>query len=374
MENLLRNIYYDPSSPAGLGSVDKLYRKAREVNPSVKLKDVRKFLKGSRVYTLHKLQRKKFPRRKTVSAAPRIILSCDLADLGALQKENEGVRYLLVCVDVFSRYMYCEPLKRKDGKSMVKAFSKVLEKPEARGYSRIFSDRGKEFYNKQVQSFLSKKKIILYSVYSQETKASVCERAIRTLKHKIYRYLTAHNTLEYLSVLDTLVLTYNNTQHKGLKGKTPSQVHALSDPKAWRKQFKLMYKTQRKEKNAFSSDLQVGDLVRVVSSNRSHIFASGYIIQNTEEIFRIASIHYSLTGLPTYELEDWGGEPIKGIFYRDELIPTSSPETFPIEIIKKRKNRDGTLEYYVHWKSYPERFNEWINASDIQNIADLTPS
>jgi len=350
------------------------YIERRGKSTQILLSEVKKFLRGSRVYTLHKLQNKRFPRRKTVSAGPRIILSCDLADLGALQKENHGVRYLLVCVDVFSRYMHAEPLKRKDGLSMVKAFSKILEKPEARGYTRFFSDRGKEFYNKQLETFLENKNISLYSVYSQETKASICERAIRTLKHKIYRYLTAHNTLEYVSVLETLVLTYNNTPHRGLGGKTPSQIHKLSDPKAWRKQFRLKSKKQAKHKNTFSSDLEVGDLVRVVSSNRTQRFATGYTIQNTEEIFRISKVNYSISGVVTYELEDWGGEPIKGIFYRDELIPTSAPETFPIEIIKKRKKKDGSLEYYVHWKSYPDRFNEWINASEIQNIADLSPS
>ena len=126
MENLLKKIYYNPSSPAGLGSIDKLYRRAKAINPNIKLRDVKKFLKGSRVYTLHKLQKRKFLRRKVVSAGPRIILSCDLADLGALQKENQGMRYILVCVDVFSRYMFAEPIKRKNSLSMVKALSKIL--------------------------------------------------------------------------------------------------------------------------------------------------------------------------------------------------------------------------------------------------------
>ena len=374
MEKLLKKIYYDPASPAGLASIDKLYQQAKAVKPNIKIKDVKSFLKGSRVYTLHKLQRKKFPRGKVVAAGPRIILACDLADMAALQKENNGMRYLLVCVDVFSRYMFVEALQRKTGFSMVRAFSKILEKPEARGYSRIFSDKGKEFYNEKMKTFLRRKKMFVYSVYSQETKASVCERAIRTLKNKIYRYLTAYNTLHYLSIISDLVSAYNNTPHRGLKGKTPSEVHMLSNPKDWRKQFRLMYKKDAKQRKAFSSDLEIGDLVRVVSSSRSQRFATGYTIQNTEEIFRISKINYSTSGLDTYELEDWGGEPVKGIFYRHELIETAEPETYNIDIIKKRRKRDGTLQYYVHWKSYPERFDEWINASEIQKISDLPPS
>lgn len=374
MEKLLRKIYYDPTSPAGLGSISKLYQKAKLINSNIKIKDVKSFLKGSRVYTLHKLQRKKFPRAKTVAAAPKIILSCDLADMKALQKENNSTRYLLVCVDVFSRYMFVEPLQRKTGQNMIRALSKILEKPEAQGYTRIFSDRGKEFYNKEVEKFLREKNMFVYSVYSQETKASVCERAIRTLKNKIYRYLTAFNTLHYLDVLNDLVSSYNITSHRGLGERTPYDIHKLSHPKDWRKQFRLMYKKQGQQRKVSTSDLEIGDLVRIVSSNRSKRFATGYTVQNTEEIFRISKINYSKSGLDTYKLQDWIGESIKGIFYRDELIQTKEPETYNIDILKKRRKQDGSLEYYIHWISYPESFDQWINASEIKKIADLSPS
>lgn len=374
MKKLLEKIFYNPALPAGFGSIDKLYRKAKTINPNIRIKDVKSFLKGSRVYTLHKLQRKKFPRRKVVSAGPRIILSCDLAEMGALQEENHGVRYLLVCIDVFSRYMFIEPLQRKSALDMVKAFTKIFKNPDAQGYSRIFSDRGKEFYNKKMEIFLREKKMFVYSVYSQEIKASIAEAGIKRIKHKIFRFLTANNTLHYLGIIDKLVSAYNETPHRGLKGKTPSEIHSLSHPKDWRKQFRLMYKKQAKQKKLSSSKLTVGSLVRVVTSNRSDRFATGYTVKNTEEIFRISKIYYSLSGIVTYELEDWGGEKIKGIFYRDELIETSKPKTYNIEILKKRRKRDGTLQYYVHWKSYPVRFDEWVNASEIKNISDLPPS
>lgn len=117
--------------------------------------------------------------------------------------------------------------------------------------------------------------------------------------------------------MNSLVLAYNNTQHRGLKGKTPSHAHELTDPKAWRQQFRLMYKMHRKKKIAFLSDLKVGNLVRVVSSNRSQRFDTGYIIQNAEEIFCIIRRYHNISGLPSYGFGDWGREPINGIFYRD---------------------------------------------------------
>lgn len=60
----------------------------------------------------------------------------------------------------------------------------------------------------------------------------------------------------------------------------------------------------------------------------------------------------------SYEIEDWGGEKIKGVFHRNVLIPISPSETFYKEISKKRTRRDGTVHYYVQRKSNPESCEE----------------
>ena len=57
----------------------------------------------------------------------------DLADMQSMQKFNNGYRYLLVCIDVFSKYAWVIPLKNKTGLSLVKAFKVILSsgrKPE----------------------------------------------------------------------------------------------------------------------------------------------------------------------------------------------------------------------------------------------------
>ena len=75
-----------------------------------------------------------------------------------------------------------------------------------------------------MKKMLASKKVKLYSVFSQETKASIAERFIRTLKGKLYKYMTAHNTLNYMTALPEIVKTYNLSPHRGLKGKTPVEV------------------------------------------------------------------------------------------------------------------------------------------------------
>ena len=72
-------------------------------------------------------------------------------------------------------------------------------------------DRGREFYNKDVQKLFN-----LYSTENEE-KSCVNERFNRTIKEKIFKYFSANNTRKYVDVLDLLVEQYNNTIHSSIK-------------------------------------------------------------------------------------------------------------------------------------------------------------
>ena len=109
------------------------------------------------------------------------------------------------------------------------------------------------------------------------------------------------------------------------------------------------------------STLSVGEYVRL--SQIKPTFKKGYTIQNTLEIFKV--IRVDNTQSPTiYFIEDLQGEPIKGIFYREELIPTTPPETYQIDIIRP-KIVAGKKKCLVQLKVYPEKFNSWIDESQI---------
>ena len=107
--------------------------------------------------------------------------------------------------------------------------------------------------------------------------------------------------------------------------------------------------------------LSVGEYVRL--SQIKPTFKKGYTIQNTLEIFKI--IRVDNTQSPTiYFLEDLEGEPIKGIFYREELIPTIPPESYEIDIIRS-KIVAGRKKYLVKWRGYPDKFKSWTDESQI---------
>ena len=105
-----------------------------------------------------------------------------------ISKFNKGFRFLLCVIDISSKYTWVVPLKDKKGVSTVDAFQKILDKSR-RKPSKIWVDKGSEFYNNSFKKWLKDNDIEMYSIHN-EGKSVVAERFIRTLKTKISKYMT----------------------------------------------------------------------------------------------------------------------------------------------------------------------------------------
>ena len=99
--------------------------------------------------------------------------------MGKFSKWNNGVRYLLMVIDVFSKFGWIEPLKNKKGETVVKALKNILKTGKKPKY--LWSDKGVEFCNKGFKTLLEKEGIRFYSTENEE-KSSVVERWNRTIK------------------------------------------------------------------------------------------------------------------------------------------------------------------------------------------------
>ena len=366
-DEILLKLYETSYLPHSFGGIDTLYKSARKELPSITRKEVKEFLEKQPSYTLHKLTLKRFPRRKILSPKPGVIASCDLADVSLLSRQNRGYKYILIFIDVFSRFAQAIPVKKKDGLTIANALKVILNSGYFDNLRRLNTDEGGEFYNNRVKNLLKSKGIILYSVSSREIKASLAERLIRTIKGKMYRYMSHNNTNKYIDILPHIIDSYNNSQHRGLGNQqTPAQVHHLSTPSEIRDQFHRMYKITQPDKNSTSSNLSLGQTVRLADEKRNWIFRKGYTIQNTFEIFKIRKIDHSQ--YPTvYLLEDLRGDPVKGIFYKEEIVPTELPEYYPIHVIRK-KTIAGRKKYFVRWVGYPPTFNSWLDEEDLTRV------
>ena len=108
-------------------------------------------------------------------------------------------------------------MKDKKGVSIVTAFQSIL-KQSNRKRNKIWVDKGSEFYNTSFKKWLQDNDIVMYSTNS-EGRSVVAERFIRTLKSKIYKYMTSISKNVYIGKLDDIVNEYNNTYHTTIKMK-----------------------------------------------------------------------------------------------------------------------------------------------------------
>ena len=189
----------------------------------------------------------------------------DLAFVQDIAKENDGVNYLLVVIDVLSKYVWVSLMKNKTARSLLEAFDSILS--EGRKPEKLRTVKGTEFVNESFQQYLKKKDIQFYTA-NNEPKASVVERVNRTLKSKLYRYFTAVNSLRYIDVLQDLVDSYNNTYHRSI-GRAPAAVSLLNVGTVRRKLYGGITSTVAKK-----FKFHVGDHVRL--SLRKRLFKKGY--------------------------------------------------------------------------------------------------
>ena len=296
---------------------------------------------------LHKPVKRKFRKRRVLVSGIDKIWAADLADMQALSKENEGYKFLLLVIDTFSKYGWIVPLKDKKGETIVKALKEIF-KESGRRPDKLWTDKGREFFNKDVRDL-----VYLYATENEE-KSSIAERWIRTMKEKMFKYFTDNNTYNYIDALPELVEDYNNTVHSSTKLTPTDASKEENELKVWRNLYPDRYKTSR-----LNPKFSVGDKVRITKKKK--VFEKGYTTRWTEEIFTIKEIRE--TNPITYKLEDLKGEEIEGTFYEPELQKTEQ-QIYRIEkIIKKEKGRS-----FVKWKGYSDKFNSWVDNKDLIDL------
>ena len=152
---------------------------------------------------LHKPIIRKFKKRKMYSTFKDNIWGADLADMQLISRYNKGIRFLLCLVDIFSKYVWVVPLKDKRGVGIVTAFQSIL-KQSNRKPNKTWVDNGSELYNASFKKWLQDNDIFMYSTHN-EGKSVIAERFIRTLKNKIYKYMTSISKNVYIDKLDDIV-------------------------------------------------------------------------------------------------------------------------------------------------------------------------
>ena len=246
--------------------------------------------------------------------------SIDLIDRSSLSKYNKNYKFIFTIIDNHTKYAWAIPLKDKSGKSTTTAIKNLIEK-EKRKPHKIWSDRGKEFYNTTFLHYLKEQNIQIYSTHS-DLKAVFVERFNRTLLDLIKEPMYIEGKGSWLNHLDAALQKYNNRVH-GTTKMTPFEATKLhsnnsllpsnnNNNKVPRDSYRDSYRSFAQSFAKF----QVGDFVRV--PDKRNIYSKGYTTNWNRELFKIHSINK--TNPVTYTLNDENGDIIQGKYYEQELL------------------------------------------------------
>ena len=226
----LKKIYFDPSNPGSYEGVNKLYKQVKKEGKfQLSKAKIKKWLQNQLSFSLNKRVSRNFKRGKVIVEGIDDQFDADLASMADYEKSNDGFKYLLVVIDIFSRYAWIKPLKNKSAENIVKAFASILS--EGRKPRKLRTDAATDFTSKKFQDLMKIEKITHFTTHN-EKQANYVERLIKTIKNKIRRYMSQKRTERYIDVLQDMVNSYNKTWHSGIQSE-PINVNKNNEKKLW---------------------------------------------------------------------------------------------------------------------------------------------
>lgn len=309
--NEITQDYHTPGHPIAFSGPQRIkdYYKIKRSRRNI----IDNVLSKTDAYTLHRQYKKTPVTNPFFAYGIREQYQMDLIEVGNMAEHNDGVNYLFVCIDQFSKKGMVLPMQKKTAKESMRVISAAFT--EMGIPKTIVVDRGKEFTSKEVMKLLENYKVKTIHP-NNDFKAGTAERFNRTIQDLIYRYLTHTKSERYIDVLQDLVKTYNSRLHRSLGGLSPNEAEDKVNHFKVRRHFNdrimAMLLAPRKKPH-----FKVNDRVRIKKIRG--VFDKGYKSLFSTEIFQIMIVNNSLP-ITMYSLKDLEkGEVIEGQFYENEL-------------------------------------------------------
>ena len=342
---------------------------SQKSSQKLSVKKIKEILQEFDSYNLHKQYRRPKYFNPYFIYARRAQIQADLIDVRQLSEYNDGINYLLLMIDAFSRKIWVYPLKTKTALEVTDNFRKHINKnPANLIFRELLVDGGKEFFNSNMNEFLNEFSISI-SKAGGYNKVAIGERANKTIQILIYKYLTNNESLRYIDVLNDLIKTYNTRAHRTLRGMTPQEADSPLNEIRVRGILRAKYaKIKRMNNKDKDKQFKIGDIVRIKKltpkiSSEGRAYAPQYhghyyVIRDVD--YRLPRTMYHIKSMDT-------GEDIIGGFYKNELSGVKG-DVWKIEKIIRTRGKGRKREHLVRWLHFGPRWDSWISDKDITDV------
>ena len=319
----MEDAYYNPKT--GFLSANKMKLKTG--------KSYKKYLEKQLTYQLH-YSGEKPKYYKIVSKGINNNFQVDLMDMSNVSSisKNKNYNWLLNVIDVYSRYAWSFPIKRKSPNQVLDAFKKINVIPK-----NINMDDGNEFKGVFKKYLLENNVKLFISEKDDVYKNSIVERFNLTLRNLLKKYWTYSKSYNFINVIDDFIFNYNHTPHKTFKNK-------LSPNDVYNKKKLNIYQYEKRDVD----DFVIGNKARIkILKNK---FDKGDKIKWSEKLYKIVNRIKN-----RYTLEDDEGNRITKKY--NEIMIVKKPdkkrkivendkreEQKKIKRIKRKINKEGIFD------------------------------
>lgn len=304
---------------------------------------------------IHHQRINRFPRLSFQTHFIDEIWELDLLDMVQLKNHNYGKRFIVVCIDTFSKFIFLRGIKQKSATCVTLAVENIFE--ESKRVPRlIHCDRGREFYNRPFMSLLKQYKIKMYSNHSH-LKAAIVERANRSLRSIIMKWVHESGSGRWINHLSHFADIYNSRKHSKIK-MAPKDCTKENEEAVY-----LSVYSESQSKICENPKYKVNDVVRLSVSKKT--FEKSSEGNFTHEMFYVARV-YSHTFPCTYGLINSKREAILGKVYALEMVRVKRPALFIVdEIVRRKKESNQAL---VRFKGMDSSYDKWMNLDDVYDV------
>lgn len=335
VEPLLETLYRSPKY--GFVGGTKMYHFIKRHYIGISRRQVERWMAGNEVEQIHAQPIKQNVARPIVVTKPLGHVQADLTIWEKYSTKNKNFSYILAVVDLNTKYLWMEPLKRKTAIHCNEALVKILDSMPR--MPKIFqTDNGGEFQEEFHKTLEDRGIKHIYSQSHSPTTNGAIERAQQTIKRRIGKHFTLNNTRIWIDVLPDFVEGYNDSQH-GTTRHTPKEM-LFGGRTSKETEHIQKTGTENIEKRAAEMiksntrkfpELHVGDIVRVIltavdAAERAKELQgqrkSAMQRNWTQEMYEIIKIKVSrkyVTAQKKFKLKDEKGVTVDGWFYRDRL-------------------------------------------------------
>ena len=226
------------------------------------------------------------------------------------------------------------------------------------------TDKGTEFTNKILQDFLAENDVHFFTTTNINIKCAVVERFNRTLKAKMFKYLTANSTKRYIDVLQSLTDAYNRSKHRTTEMR-PIDVdpHDMQDENVvFGNTYGVSSMRDLLLQSSVRKDLfEIGDEVRIALVKKT--FSKGYKQQWSKDTYKVVNCIHRIDKT-VYELANSARRVLRKKFYPEEMSKVTINLSHIDHIVRSR-TVDGKKQHLVKIGDSRGDRNRWIADEDV---------